>query len=126
MRPLLVIVLALVVLPAAVASSSRKAHVTVTDTSPFVVHGTRFRAHERVTVTVNAEGRHVHRFRASAAGTFTTSFSSVTLDRCTGYAVQVAGNLGSTASLKLLPECAPPEQPPDTPLYPTDPVPKRP
>jgi hypothetical protein len=26
----------------------------------------------------------------------------------------------------MLPECAPAEQPPDTPLYPTDPVPKRP
>jgi hypothetical protein len=105
------------------AATTRPARVTVTDLSPFTVHGSHFVAHERVTVTVMIKSRHVHRVSASGAGTFTTVFTGVSLDRCIGYAVRATGDSGSTAFLKVVPECPPPDEPPV--LYPTDQIPKK-
>jgi hypothetical protein len=109
MRALGVILLALVVLPVAAGSPSRTARITVTNLSPVTVHGTRFVGGERVTVVFSLKTRHVHRLRATAAGTFTTRFTAVTIDRCTAYAVQATGSSGSTAFLKVVPQCPPPD-----------------
>jgi len=105
------------------AATTRTARVTVADVAPFTVHGSEFVAHERVTVVVTVKSRHVHTVSATAAGTFTTRFTSVSLDRCTAYAVRATGNRGSTAFFKVMPECPPPDQLSE--LYPTDPIPKK-
>src|SRR4051812_30226981 len=108
MRALLVVLVALVALPAAAGSPARSARIAVTDLSPVTVHGSRFLAGERVTVVVSLDENHVHRLTASASGTFTTRFSSLTIKGCTAYAARATGNRGSSAFLKVLPQCAPP------------------
>ena len=105
------------------AATTRTPRVTVTDVAPFTVHGWQFVAHERVTVVVTVKSRHVHTVWATATGTFTTRFTSVSLGRCTAYAVRATGNRGSTAFFKVMPECPPPDEP--AALYPTDPIPKK-
>jgi len=105
------------------AATTRTARVTVIDVAPFTVHGSHFVAHERVTVVVTVKSRHVHTVSASASGTFTTRFTGVSLDRCTGYAVRATGNHGSTAFFKVVPECPSPAEPLE--VYPTDPIPKK-
>ena len=124
MRALGVSLVALILLPAASGSLLRTARVTVTDVSPFTVHGSQFLGHERVTVVVTVKSRYVHTVWATSAGTFTTRFTGVSLDHCAGYAVRATGNRGSTAFFKVVPECpAPPDEPPA--LTPTDPIPKQ-
>jgi len=117
-----VIALIAVLVLSAQAATTRTARVTVTDVTPFTVHGSHFLARERVTVVVTIKGRHVHTLTATAAGTFTTRFTSVSLAGCTAYAVRATGDRGSTAFLKVMPECPPPAEP--AALYPTDPIPK--
>ena len=76
-----------------------------------MVHGVRFRPSERVTVRVMVAGSvRVHVLRATAAGTFTTTFAAVSLERCAGYLVTARGSRGSTATLRPMPffrDCAP-------------------
>jgi hypothetical protein len=77
---------------------------------PLAVHGVRFRPAERITVRVAAAGSvRVHVIRATAAGSFTTTFTAVKLERCTPYLVTARGSRGSIATLRRSPfrDCAP-------------------
>jgi hypothetical protein len=118
-----VIALAAAFALSAQAAVTRTARLAVIDVTPFTVHGSQFVPHERVTVVVMVRTRHVHTVSASAAGTFTTRFTSVSVGPCTAYAVRATGDRGSTAFVKVMPECPPPAEP--DALYPTDPIPKK-
>ena len=96
----------LVVLPAA-HGSTRKAHITMTSLAPVTVSGTGFRAKERVTVSVSAKATHKKVVVASRLGAFRATFRGMQIGYCQFYSAQAKGNRGSTASLKVIPECAP-------------------
>jgi hypothetical protein len=68
---------------------------------PLQVHGLNFRPAERVTVRVLwREGVRVHFVRATSAGTFTTTFTAVSIEPCTPYVVTARGSGGSRAVLR--------------------------
>jgi hypothetical protein len=102
-------VLALVaaLLPVAAVASSRTARVTVPSISPVSVHGTNFRSNERVTVTVSAKSTRTKTLTANARGSFWTTFRGLTIGHCDLYTVRARGNRGSSAFLRVIPECAP-------------------
>jgi hypothetical protein len=102
-----VVTLVAALLPAAAVGSNRAAHVTVPTLSPFTVRGTSFRSNERVRVTVSAESTRTKSVIASARGTFRATFSGLSIGSCDLYAVRARGSRGSTAFLKVIPECAP-------------------
>jgi hypothetical protein len=94
--------------PAGLASSGAPTLRAVT-MQPLAVHGARFRPSEQVTIRALVAGvTRVHVVRASATGTFTTTFTAVTLERCTRYVVIARGSRGSSAMLRpIFPDCAP-------------------
>jgi hypothetical protein len=102
-----VLFLVAVVSPVAVGASNRTAHVTVLTLSPVTVRGTSFRLNERVRVTVFAKSTRTNTVTANARGNFWTKFRGLTIGYCDPYAVRARGNQGSSAFLKVLPECAP-------------------
>ena len=76
---------------------------------PLSVQGVRFKPSERVTVrvVVGATTR-VHVVTASAGGTFRTTFTAVSLPRCSRYVITAHGSRGSSATLRrIFPDCAP-------------------
>jgi hypothetical protein len=79
---------------------------------PFRVRGSNFRPAERVTVRVVVEGAaRVHVLRAASTGTFTTTFTAVSIGNCTAYLVTARGSGGSRAMLRRNPlfvDCAQP------------------
>jgi hypothetical protein len=112
-----------VLLPAgALASSTRKAHIAVRSTSPVSIQGTGFKARERVVVTVMAKSTRTKAVRATTGGAFAVTFPSVSIGYCQEYAIRAKGNRGSTAIIRVIPEC--PSQGPAA-LVPKDP-PKKP
>jgi hypothetical protein len=111
--------LLLVLVPAGTAAPARTARVAVTDTAPFTVHGTKFLAKERVSVTVSVNQAWTHRVTAGSTGGFTTQFPRLSLNRCAAYVVRASGSRGSVAVLKVIPACAPDSPPAE--LYPLDP-----
>jgi hypothetical protein len=121
-----VIVASAILLPAAALASST-ARLVVHATRPFSVRGLEFKSGERVSVTLSATRQRTKSVQATSRGTFTVTFPAVSLGRCQAYAVRAKGNRGSTASLKVIPECAPhgPAGQPDAPM-PKDPIPKKP
>jgi hypothetical protein len=77
-------------------------------TSPFVVAGSHFGAHERVTVTMTTTQRIVRHVTARTDGSFSVGFGKVELGRCAGFAVSAVGAAGSRAALKVpRPACMP-------------------
>jgi hypothetical protein len=102
-----VLILAAALVPLAAGASNRVARVTVPATSPVSVHGTNFRSHERVTVTVSEKGVRTKTVTANARGGFWTTFRGLTIGSCDLYTVRARGNRGSSAFLKVIPECAP-------------------
>jgi len=84
---------AAVVVPSASAAYPR---IVIAQTRPLVVAGSHFKARERVTVTFGQSSRHV---RATALGTFQTSFADVLVDRCSGFSIAAVGALGDRAAL---------------------------
>jgi hypothetical protein len=67
---------------------------------PFTVRGSHFKAGERVVATLTS-GKHWTATRtATAAGTFTASFATSTLTKCSAYSVRAVGSRGSHATLK--------------------------
>jgi hypothetical protein len=76
--------------------------------APVVVHGTHFRAGERVTLVLGAGQRSSTRVRAGAAGAFRARFA-VSLGRCALVSVQAFGSQGSRARLlrPRAPDCVP-------------------
>jgi hypothetical protein len=101
------VVLSVLSLLPAGALAAGTARVTVPSTAPVAVRGTGFKSHERVTVTVIAKAAHTRRVTATSQGTFRARFASVSLGYCQAYSVRARGNRGSTAFLKVVPECAP-------------------
>jgi hypothetical protein len=95
------------ILSAVALGATKSAHVAVTATSPTTIQGTGFKAHERVTLTVSAKETRTKRIYAGARGSFTTTFKGLTIPRCDSYTVRAKGNRGSTALLRVIPECAP-------------------
>lgn len=62
-----------------------KPAIKITNTSPLVVAGERFRSSERIVIKVNANGKSVMRYtRVSRRGTFVARFTAITADRCNG------------------------------------------
>jgi hypothetical protein len=96
-----------VLAPVAVGASNRTAHVTVPTLSPVTVRGTGFRSNERVRVTFSAKSTRTKSVIASARGTFRVTFSGLSIGSCDAYAVRASGSRGSSAFLKVMPECAP-------------------
>jgi hypothetical protein len=112
-------------LPVAAGASTNAAHVSVPALSPVIVRGTSFRPSERVRVTVSAKGSHTKTVTANARGNFKTTFTGFSIGRCDPYLVRAKGSRGSSAFLKVIPECAPEGPNPDV-LFPSDPIPKKP
>jgi hypothetical protein len=105
-RTALVLATFLVLLPAA-GASARAAHVTVPSLSPVTVRGVGFRSRERVAITVSAKSTHTKTVTASRLGAFRASFPGFSIGYCEAYTARARGNRGSTAVLKVTPECAP-------------------
>jgi hypothetical protein len=107
-RLVLLLTLAALLAPAAVASGTPLLRAVTT--KPLAVQGVRFRPSERVTVRVVASGSaRVHVVRATAIGTFRTTFTAISLERCVPFAVVARGSKGSVATLRPSPfrDCAP-------------------
>jgi hypothetical protein len=93
---------------AAVAlAASQSAHVAIAQTSPVVVTGAGFKKHERVTLTVSSKSTRTKRIVAGSRGGFSATFRGFSIARCVEYSVRAKGNRGSSAFVKVIPECAP-------------------
>lgn len=111
----LLLLLTLAGLLAAPAGAVGRPMLSTLATEPVAVHGARFRPAELVTVRIAAAGSvRVHVVRATASGSFTTTFTAVSLERCAPYFVIARGSRGSTATLRRSPfqECSPLRSPP--------------
>ena len=73
----------------------------------FTVHGSGFRAGERVTVTVTLVGHIGRKTVTAGARGFTVRFFGITYKGCTAFQVRAIGSLGDRAVMVLTPECAP-------------------
>jgi hypothetical protein len=121
-RPLLVLA-AFLVLVTAAAASTRSARITVPSLSPVVVSGTGFRAGERVAVSVSSKSTQKKSVTASLRGRFRATFRGFSIPDCEQYSARAKGSRGSSASVKVMPECAPTG--PTGEPYPIDPNPKK-
>ena len=106
------IVVALLWTSVGLSSSTRaKPQLKVLATRPLMVQGTHFHARERVRVRVSAAPAApiTRTVRATAAGTFTARFASVSVARCGDAAIRALGATGDRASSKVLQaqDCAP-------------------
>ena len=104
----LVGVLALVAPSAAVGKTPAK--VWIADRSPLVVRGSGFKAHERVTVTVQLTKPLIVKRVASTTGTFIVRLSADTVKvGCNALSIRAVGNRGTVAVVKMPGmECPPP------------------
>jgi hypothetical protein len=126
MRFALALSLFAVLLPVAAVASSSTAHIGFASISPVSVRGTGFKSGERVALTVSSKVTRKKTVTASSRGAFRATFTGFSIGKCQAYSVRAKGNRGSTASAKVIPECAPPAAPdPSEPLYPIDPPPKK-
>jgi hypothetical protein len=89
------------------SAAATKPTLTVLSLQPVAVRGANFASRERVRVTFVGTQTATVRVRATTAGSFRATFSNVSEDRCTGFAVRAVGARGSRAVLRVLPECAP-------------------
>jgi hypothetical protein len=112
MRVLLGATLALVLVPAALATSQPR--VRLADRTPATVAGTGFHARERVVVTVYARPAHLSKTVVTTArGTFLARFAqNLVVAQCGQVAVSAVGVRGDRAAWKTPPEvCGAPPQP---------------
>jgi hypothetical protein len=111
-RVVAVIVLALLAGagPAARGSPRARPALRLVTVSPLSVHGSGFRARERVRVRLRAHGtltatRHV---RATRRGGFTVRFARVLIARCSAFSISAVGRSGRKATLgRVRPKCPP-------------------
>jgi hypothetical protein len=112
MPTLLVILLAATLAlagPAGATRSGARPLLRLTDARPVELTGQRFRAAERVRVTVVTGATVRSRLvRASRAGAFVATFAELSADRCSGLSAVAVGGRGSRASFKLVPLGCPP------------------
>jgi hypothetical protein len=109
-RLVLLLTCVVVVAPGAEASAKLTPALRTMSRQPLVVQGVHFRAAERVTVRVAIAGAvRVHVVRANVAGTFTTTFTAVTLERCSPFVITASGSRGSVATIRPRPflDCNP-------------------
>ena len=105
MRFVLLLGLVAALLPIAAAASTRAAQVAVVSHSPVTVRGTGFHRYERVVVTVSARESRTRKIYATARGSFRAVFKGYSFTYCEPYAVRAKGNRGSTAFVRIIPEC---------------------
>jgi hypothetical protein len=116
----------------ALASSgdrAARAQVAVAQTSPVVITGAGFKKGERIALTVSSKSMRTKRIVAGAGGGFRTMFRGFSIARCTEYTVRARGNRGSSAVLRVIPDCPAQRQVETTvdPGLPSDPgAPKKP
>ncbi|MGN6871108.1 MAG: hypothetical protein ACTHMY_22160 [Solirubrobacteraceae bacterium] len=89
---ILIALLVLLATAATLAVGAPRAHqaraaLVLTKRNPVTVRGTGFKANSRVRVTLLDTQKLVRRPLANSRGTFTTTFSSVVIDRCSGWTV---------------------------------------
>jgi hypothetical protein len=111
-RVVLAAALATALLPVSATASTSAAHVFLVSRTPVTVTGTGFRSHERVVVTVSSKSLRRATVIATARGALRIVFKRYSFAYCEPYAVRAKGNRGSTAFLKVIPEC-PSESPGD-------------
>ena len=86
-------------LAVAAPAAAKPPGLRVTASRPLTIEGERFKAFERVTVTVDRTlVKHV---RANAAGGFRVIFRGISVSRCDGYSAAARGTRGSRASLSV-------------------------
>ncbi len=113
-RVLVAAAVALLLVPAtagARGAALTRPGVRVLQLRPLSIVGHGFRARERLTIRLAAGVSLpvVRRLVATPVGTFRTTFVSVAVDRCEGYAVVVRGPTGAIrATLHVRPLCPPP------------------
>jgi hypothetical protein len=89
-----------------------KPSVRVTQWSPLVVVGERFRPLEPIVVKVTAGTETlVRRLRSSRRGTFVVRFAAVNSDRCHGVSIIATGAGGRVAKMRLPEFLCPPAIP---------------
>ena len=82
------------------AKQPPRAAIALASVQPLKLKGTRFRARERVRVTIQGSGQSTTReLRASRAGSFVVAFPGA--DTCNGLSVRAAGDRGSRASFQF-------------------------
>ena len=110
---MVVALLVLLATAATLAIGAPRAHqaraaLVLTKRNPVTVRGTGFKPNAHVRVTLRSAKRLVHRPLANRRGAFTTTFSSVVIDRCSGWTV--TANQPGRANVILhgpKPECPP-------------------
>ena len=139
MKVLLLLLLALVVAPAANPSSTPslsaqgRARISIVHATPLVVRGVGFKAGERVTVTV-AHSKTLFRRVAIAgpSGVLVARWTRSMPTTCGSTTVTARGSMGTRVVVKSVAnDCArgpvdPKGSPVDPPAYPIDPQPKQP
>jgi hypothetical protein len=113
-------------LSVAAVASTGAAQIGFASTSPVSVRGTGFKSGERVALTVAAKVTRKKIVIANSRGAFRATFSAFSIPRCQAYAARAKGNRGSTASVKVIPECAAEGAGISDALMPIDPVAKKP
>jgi hypothetical protein len=104
-RSLGALCIALALALAAASAAAAPPALRVNAFRPLTIEGERFKALERVTVTVDRTlVKHV---RAGAAGGFTVVFRGISVSRCDGYSASARGTRGSRASLSVHPLACP-------------------
>jgi hypothetical protein len=94
---------------AGATENGSRALLRLTDAQPLELSGRHFRVAERVRVTVAiGETRRSRLVRTGRSGSFVTTFSELSADRCSGLSAVAVGGLGSRATFKLVPLGCPP------------------
>jgi hypothetical protein len=105
MRFVLLLALVAASLPLTAAASTRKAEVVLLNSSPVTVRGTGFHRSERVVVTVAASSMRTKKAIATTRGAFRVVFQGFEFGYCEGYTIHARGNRGSSAFVRIIPEC---------------------
>jgi len=102
MRPLLIVLCAVVVTGAAQAQVARqaKASLHVVRLKPLAVKGSGFKAKEKVVLRLSGAGAGIARGTANASGSVTLTFPSVSVTTCSAYVLRASGAAGTSATLK--------------------------
>jgi hypothetical protein len=102
MRPLLIVLCAVVVTGAAQAHVVRqaKASLHVVRLKPLTVRGSGFKAKEKVVLRLSGAGAGIARGTANASGSVTLTFPSASVTTCSAYVLRASGAAGSSATLK--------------------------
>jgi hypothetical protein len=109
----LVIVGGAALLLAGAGNAATGPSLRLASTKPFVVKGAHFKAGERVLVTLTVNRKRSTRSARAVGGSFTVSFGTIDVDRCSSYVVRAIGGSGDGAVLRHLPlpACLPAKSP---------------